>query len=54
MDMLRKEVETTQKKLNVDEPQLERRLKVPRQYEQGTAPAEFRVSLKHEYCQMYF
>ena len=42
-------VEKTGDQLDVDGPQLARRRKVPRRFEQGNAPAEFAESPKDEY-----
>ena len=40
--------------LNVDEPQLARRRKAPRSFEQGKAPTEFAGTPKDEYRRVYF
>ena len=40
--------------LDIDDPQLPRRRKVPRRYEQGLAQAEFPASPKEEYRCIYF
>ena len=40
--------------LNVDKPQLVRRRKAPRRFEQGKAPAEFAATPKDEYGRVYF
>ena len=40
--------------LYVDEPQLARRRKAPRRFEQGKPPAEFAATPKDEYHQVYF
>ena len=47
-------IEKMMNELNVDEPQLVRRRKAPRRFEQGKAPAEFAVTPKDEYRQVYF
>ena len=47
-------VERTRDQLDVDEPQLARRRKVPREAEQGKAPAEFAMVPKDEYRRVYF
>ena len=52
--MLWEKVEKARDQLDVDEPQLARRRKVPKRYEQGSAPAEFAVSVKEEYRRVYF
>ena len=44
-----KKVEKTRDHLDVDEPRLARRRKLPRRFEQGSAPAEFAISPKEEY-----
>jgi len=41
-------------RLEVEEPQLPRRRKVPRRFEQGSAPAESAGSPKEEYRRVYF
>ncbi len=53
-DLFWQKVEKTKDQLDVDEPQLARRRKVPRRYELGNAPAEFAVSPKEEYRRVYF
>ena len=53
-DLFWQKVEKTRDQLDVDEPQLARRRKVPRRFEQGSAPAEFAVSPKDEYRRVYF
>ena len=40
--------------MDVDEPQLPRRRKVPRRFEQGSAPAEFAATPKDFYRRVYF
>ncbi len=53
-DLFWGKVEKTRDHLDVDEPQLARRRKVLRRFEQGSAPAEFAVSPKEEYRRVYF
>ena len=53
-DLLWEKVEKARDQLDVDEPQLGRRRKVPKRYEQGSAPYEFAVSVKEEYRWVYF
>ena len=53
-DLFWQKVEKTRDQLDVDEPQLARRRKVPRRFEQGSAPAAFAVSPKDEYRRVYF
>ena len=43
-DLFWKKVEKTRDHLDVDEPWLARRRKLPRRFEQGSAPAEFAIS----------
>ena len=47
-------IEKMMNELEVDEPQLARRRKTPKQFEQGEAPAEFAATPKDEYCRVYF
>ena len=53
-DLFWKKVEKTRDHLDVDEPWLARRRKLPRRFEQGSAPAEFAISPKEEYRRVYF
>ena len=47
-------IEKMMNELDVDEPQLARRRKTQRRFEQGEAPAEFAATPKDEYCRVYF
>ena len=53
-DLFWQKVVMTKEQVDVDEPQLPRRRKLPRRFEQGNAPAEFAVSPKDEYRRVYF
>ena len=53
-DLFWQKVEKTRDKFDVEEPQLARRRKVPRRFEEGTAPAEFPVSPEGEHRRLYF
>ena len=53
-DLFWQKLEKTREELDVDKPEPARRRKVPKRFEQGSAPPEFPVSLKDEYRQVYF
>ena len=40
--------------LDIDEPQLPKKRKVLRRFEEGNAPSEFPLSVEDEYCRVYF
>ena len=47
-------VTTMADKLEVSAPQLPRQRKIPKRYEDGTAPAEFHATVMEHYRQIYF
>ena len=52
--MFWEKVEKARDQLDIDDPQLPRRCKAQRRYEQGPAQGEFRASPKEEYRHVYF
>jgi hypothetical protein len=48
------EVKKTRDSVNVDEPWLARRQKVPKEHEQGKAPAEFAATPRDEFRRLYY
>ena len=53
-DLFWQRVEKMRYQFDIAEPQLARKRKVPKQYDQGSAPAKFAESPKEEYCRIYF
>ena len=53
-DLLWKSLQETRTKLDVDDPVLPRKRKVPRRYEEGSAETEFFDVCKPLYCQQYY
>ena len=53
-DLFWEKIEKAQDQLDIDDPQLQRRRKAPKRYEQGLAQAEFPASPKEEYRRVYF
>ena len=53
-DLFWEKIKLSRDSLDVDEPQLARRRKVPRRFEQGSAPAEYALTPKDEYRRVYF
>ena len=53
-DLFWQKVEKMRYQFDIAEPQLARKLKVPKRHEQGSAPAEFAESPKDEFRWMYF
>ena len=53
-DLFWEEVDKARDQLDVGDPQLPRRRKAPKSYEQGFAPAEFPASPKEEYHRVRF
>ena len=53
-DLFWKSLQETRTKLDVDDPVLPRKRKLPRRYEEGTAEPEFFDVCKQFYCQQYY
>ena len=53
-DLLWEKVDKARDQIDVGDPQLPRRRKAPRRYEQGLPQAEFPASPKEEYRRLYF
>ena len=53
-DLFWKSLQETRTKLDVDDPVLPRKRKVPRRYEEGSAEPEFFDVCKQFYCQQYY
>ena len=53
-DLFWEKVDKARDQIDVGDPQLPRRRKAPRRYEQGLAQAEFPASPKEEYRRLYF
>ena len=53
-DLFWQKVEKMRYQFDIAEHQLARKWKAPKQYEQGSTPAEFAEYPKDEYCQMHF
>ena len=53
-DLFWEKVKKRRGPIDVNEPRLARKGRAPRWFEEGSAPAEFPLSAKDEYCRVFF